>query len=34
VLVAWTGSAWPDWIIGLVIGAVVLTGAVRILRLG
>jgi hypothetical protein len=33
VLVAWTGSAWPDWIIGLVIGAVVLTGAVRILRL-
>ncbi|WP_231570714.1 cation transporter [Thauera sp. SWB20] len=34
VLVAWTGSAWPDWIIGLVIGAVVLMGAVRILRLG
>ncbi|HRG71895.1 MAG TPA: cation transporter [Thauera aminoaromatica] len=34
VLVVWTGSAWPDWIIGLVIGAVVLTGAVRILRLG
>jgi Co/Zn/Cd efflux system component len=32
-LVAWTGSAWPDWIIGVVIGAVVLTGAVRILRL-
>lgn len=32
-LVAWTGSAWPDWIIGLVIGAVVLAGAVRILRL-
>ena len=32
-LVAWTGSAWPDWIIGLVIAALVLAGAVRILRL-
>lgn len=33
-LVAWTGSAWPDWLIGAVIGVVVLIGAVRILRLG
>jgi len=33
VLVGWIGSPWPDWIIGLVIGAVVLVGALRILRL-
>lgn len=32
-LVAWLGTPWPDWVIGLLIGAVVLTGAVRILRL-
>ena len=34
LLVSWTGSPWPDWIIGTVIGLVVLMGAVRILRLG
>lgn len=33
VLVAWTGSPLPDWIIGLLIGAMVLAGAIRILRL-
>jgi len=33
VLVAWTGSALPDWIIGSVIGFMVLIGAIRILRL-
>lgn len=33
VLVAWTGSAWPDWLIGLSIGLMVLVGAIRILRL-
>jgi hypothetical protein len=32
-LVAWLGTPWPDWIIGSLIAAVVLTGAVRILRL-
>lgn len=32
-LVAWTGSAWPDWVIGFVIGVLVLVGAIRILRL-
>lgn len=32
-LVAWTGSPWPDWVIGAAIGLVVLAGAVRILRL-
>ena len=32
-LVAWTGSALPDWIVGFAIGALVLVGAVRILRL-
>ncbi len=32
-LVSWSGSAWPDWIIGSAIGLVVLVGAVRILRL-
>lgn len=33
VLVAWTGSALPDWIIGFLIGAMVLVGSVRILKL-
>jgi len=33
LLVAWLGSPWPDWIIGTVIGLVVLVGALRILRL-
>jgi len=32
-LVAWTGSPIPDWIIGLLIGMMVLVGAIRILRL-
>lgn len=32
-LVAITASPWPDWIIGALIGALVLGGAVRILRL-
>ena len=32
-LVAWLGTPWPDRVIGLLIGAVVLAGAVRILRL-
>lgn len=32
-LVAWLGTPWPDWLIGLLIAAVVLAGAVRILRL-
>lgn len=32
-LVAWTGSPIPDWIIGGLIGLLVATGAVRILRL-
>lgn len=32
-LVAWTGSSLPDLVVGLAIGLVVLTGAVRILRL-
>lgn len=32
-LVAWTGSAWPDLVIGTVIGLVVLNGARRILAL-
>ncbi len=32
-LVSWSGSAWPDWVIGSAIGVVVLVGAVRILRL-
>lgn len=32
-LVAWTGSAWPDLVIGAVIGLVVLAGARRILAL-
>lgn len=33
MLVAWTGAQWPDWLIGSLIGAMVLAGAVRILRL-
>lgn len=32
-LVAWTGSRYPDLIIGLIIGFIVLLGAVRILKL-
>lgn len=34
LLVAWLGQAWPDWLIGSLIGAVVVGAAVRILRLG
>lgn len=33
VLVAWSGSPLPDWIIGGLIGLMVLAGAIRILRL-
>ena len=33
VLVAWFSSPIPDWIIGLLIGFLVLSGAIRILRL-
>ncbi|OGA66837.1 MAG: hypothetical protein A3G81_10915 [Betaproteobacteria bacterium RIFCSPLOWO2_12_FULL_65_14] len=32
-LVAWTGSRYPDLVIGAIIAAVVVTGAIRILRL-
>lgn len=32
-LVAWTGSSYPDLIIGLIIAMVVLSGAIRILRI-
>lgn len=32
-LVLWSGSEWPDFIIGAIIGAIVLLGALRILRL-
>jgi len=32
-LVGWLGTAWPDWIIGTAIGALILHGAWRILRL-
>jgi Co/Zn/Cd efflux system component len=32
-LVAWLGAAWPDWLIGGVIGGMVIVGALRILRL-
>lgn len=32
ILVAWFSSPVPDWIIGLMIGFVVLNGAIRILR--
>lgn len=33
VLVTWLNSPIPDWIIGLLIGLLVLSGAIRILRL-
>lgn len=33
LLVAWLGHPWPDWVIASLIGAVVVGGAVRILRL-
>jgi hypothetical protein len=33
VLVVWLNSPYPDWVIGLVIGFLVLSGAIRILRL-
>lgn len=33
-LVAWSGLPFPDWVVGGLIGAMVLVGAVRILRLG
>lgn len=33
LLVIWTASPWPDWIIGALIGLLVLSGALRILRL-
>lgn len=33
VLVAWTGTNWPDLAIGAIIATLVLTGAIRILRL-
>ncbi|MBT8582648.1 cation transporter [Polynucleobacter paneuropaeus] len=33
VLVAWLNNPTPDWIIGLAIGFLVLSGAIRILRL-
>lgn len=33
VLVGWTGESWPDWLVGALIGAMVLAGALRILRL-
>lgn len=33
LLVAWSGRAWPDWVIGTLIGLLVLSGAIRILRL-
>ena len=33
ILVAWFASPIPDWIIGLLIGFLVLSGAIRILRL-
>lgn len=33
LLVSWTSSPWPDWIIGALIGLLVLSGALRILRL-
>ena len=32
-LVAWTGSRYPDLVIGLIIGLIVLNGARRILQL-
>ena len=33
ILVAWTGSSWPDLVIGLAIGVLVLLSALKILRL-
>ncbi len=33
ILVAWTGSRYPDLVIGLIISMVVLIGAIRILRI-
>lgn len=33
VLVAWLHTPWPDWIMGTAIGALILSGAWRILRL-
>lgn len=33
LLVGWSGSGWPDWVIGSAIGLLVIAGAVRILRL-
>lgn len=33
LLIGWTASPWPDWIIGFSIGIMVLIGAIRILRL-
>lgn len=33
VLIAWTGSSLPDWVIGFAIGTMVLIGSIRILRL-
>ena len=33
VLVSWLGTAWPDWIVGTAIAALILHGAWRILRL-
>ena len=32
-LVFWTGSNWPDLIIGLVISAIVFRGAIQIIKL-
>jgi len=32
-LVAWTGSSYPDLIIGTIVGLIVLNGARRILAL-
>lgn len=33
LLVGWIGQPWPDWLVGTLIGAMVLAGARRILRL-
>ncbi len=33
ILVAWTASPIPDWTVGLLIGFLVLSGAIRILKL-
>ena len=32
-LVAWTGSRYPDLVVGLIIGVIVLNGSRRILQL-